>query len=436
MSAAPARLGMVREWKTGSERRAPLTPENVRALVAQGAEIIVEPSPQRAYPDAAYVAAGARLGDPREADFLLGIKEMPLERIVPRRPHLFFSHTIKAQDYNMPLLRGILDQGATLLDHELVADERGKRLIFFGVQAGQAGMIDSLSTLGQRLAHLGHPTALAEVKQARHYEDLRAALEHLDVLGERLRVEELSPRHQPIVVGLTGRGHVAQGALEVLDALRPFEIRPEDLRAGRLPAEEPLVVVRFSDEDYYERSDGEGPFDKEHCRAHPELYRGRFEDVLRHLTLLVTGHYWDPRFPALVTRPALQRIIHEEAGRLVAIGDVTCDIEGSVASTVRPCPPENPHYVYDPATGEARDGVEGPGVAVMAVEILPTELPLDASRVFGAALLPWLEPLLACDWSRPLEELALPDELRRAVIAHAGKLSPDHAWLEAHLPPS
>lgn len=435
---SPCRLGMVREWKTDAERRAPLVPETVARLVREGdLEVLVEPSPSRVFADAEYAAAGARItSDLSDCDFLLGIKEMGMDRLFAGKPHLFFSHTIKGQAYNMPLLERLLADGCTLLDYELVRDESGKRTIFFGEQAGQAGMVNSLWTLGRRWDAKGVATPLAELRQARTYDSLEEARVALRAAGAAIR--QSPPSGGPIVVGLTGSGNVTRGAADVLAELEPVRITAEELlerSSEELARLGPVIEVRLTDEHYARRREGGGAFDKAHYREHPELYVGRFEEFLPHLTMLVTGHFWAPPFPRLVTEEWL-RAAHAPGTtepRLQVIGDVTCDPGGSIASTLRATLPDDPCYVYDPATGTATSGFEGAGLAVMAVDILPTEIARESSLAFDRYLSPWIVDLARADWGRPLDELAIPEPFRRAIIAHRGSLAPEQAHLEAAL---
>lgn len=431
------RLGMMREWKTDAERRAPLTPGDVAALVASGLEVVVESSPVRVHADAEYAEVGAILAqDLGECDFYLGIKEAPIDRIRPRKPHLFFSHTHKGQAYNLPLLKRVLEAEATLLDFELVTDDDGLRLIFFGVQAGQAGMINSLWSLGRRLAVLGVDTPLAALRQAREYASLVDAKAAVREVGDAIRRDGLPEDLCPLVVGITGIGNVSRGAQEVLDELRPATIAPPDLLGGAPEDSDPRRTVYkcvFDECDMVRPKHGQ-PFDQAEYRAEPDRYVGRFADYLPHLTLLVAGNYWDERYPRLVTREWLARHHRETAKpKLLVIGDVSCDIEGGVECTLEATLPDDPVYVYDPSTAAMTRGFEGPGVLMMAVDILPTELPRESSAVFGSFLRPFLADVASADYDVALEDLAIPAPFRRAIIAHRGRLAPEHEWLRERL---
>jgi alpha-aminoadipic semialdehyde synthase len=159
-----------------------------------------------------------------------------------------------------------------------------------------------------------------------------------------------------------------------------------------------------------------------------------FARYLPKLTVLLNCNYWDQRYPRLVTTADLRELYGgDQPARLKVIGDLACDIGGAVECTVKATDPGDPVYTYDPLSGAVARGVEGPGPVVLAVDILPAELPRDASNAFSYTLAPFLEALGDADFQRPLEELKLPPEMRRAVILHRGRFTPEFARLEAFL---
>ncbi|MGE0441131.1 MAG: bifunctional lysine ketoglutarate reductase /saccharopine dehydrogenase family protein [Gemmatimonadales bacterium] len=430
-------IGIRAEDKNRWERRAPLTPDHVRELAGeQGVNVVVEPSTLRVFPDRDYREAGADL-DPAlsAARVIFGVKEIPVDKLVAGKVYAFFPHVTKGQDYNMGMLRRMLDLGCTLIDYEQVTDRRGRRLIFFGRHAGYAGMIDSLWALGQRLAAEGFVTPLEEIRLARQYADLEDALDHLSSVGDRIRHGGLPPGLRPIVTAFTGSGNVAQGAREVYDRFPVQEIDPDELPGLDEDRDRPRNAIYRTVLDRghrYRRADG--GFDAAEFAERPDRYRSALDELLPHLTMLIHGAYWEPSQPQLVRRDQLVALFTEEAQpKLRVIGDITCDINGSIASTVRPTDSGDPVYVYDPVAGTDQPGVAARGVVVMAVDNLPCELPADASQHFGDGLVRFVGALDRCDWTAPLDQLALPAELSRAVIAHRGRLAPPFAGLEADL---
>ena len=432
------RIGIRIEDMYAWERRTPLTPEDARRLrTEEGLEIVVQRSAKRAYTDDEYRAAGVPVVESLDdCPLIVGIKEVPNERLATDKKYLYFSHTIKGQPYNMPMLQRLLDLGCTLIDYERIVDDEGRRLIFFGNFAGLAGMIDTLWALGQRLEYRGIRTPFSEVRRALAYSDLEEAKNDIARIGDKIRADGLPPKLGPFVVGVAGYGNVSKGAQEILDLLPTMQIVPEELSgihgSSRLS---PYVIGKavFEERHMAAPIDPEQSFDLDAYYHHPETYRGRFEMFLDELDVLVNCIYWEPRYPRLVTREYLRKRLEAGALRLQVIGDITCDIEGSIESTVRATEPDNPVYVFDPRSGETQDGVEGEGPVVMAVEILPTELPRESSAFFSRILAGLLPELARADLHKPLEQSGLPPEVRRAVIAYHGRLAPSYTYLEEPL---
>lgn len=433
-------IGIRREDKNPWERRVPLTPEHVAVLArGQHLRVRVQTSPIRVFPDAAYEAAGAEIApDLSGCRLVLGVKEIPVHLLTPGAAYLFFAHVVKGQAHNMPMLRRLMELGCTLVDYERITDDRGHRLIFFGLQAGHSGMIDTLWALGERLSRLEVPTPFASIRQALRYASLAEAQTDVAAAGERIAADGLPRTLAPLVVGFTGYGNTYRGAAEIFDLLPFEEIPPEDLHRlmkDATPRRDRVYKVVFREHHTVEPISDGAPFDLAGYMAHPEGYRGVFDRYLPHLSVLVNCVYWEPRYPRLVTRETLKRMFADpERARLRVIGDISCDIEGAVECTVRATNPGDPVFVYDPATGQAPQGLDGPGVVVLAVDNLPCELPADASEHFSEMLLPFVPALARCDWDAPLEDLALPHEILRALILHRGQLTPAYAYLESHLP--
>ena len=175
-------------------------------------------------------------------------------------------------------------------------------------------------------------------------------------------------------------------------------------------------------------------FELQDYYRHPEKYRGTFEQYVPHLTVLTNAIFWTERYPRLVTKSYLRELFAGEARpRLRVIGDISCDVEGAIQATVKSTEPGDPVYVYDPATGRVTDGHEAEGVVIMAVEILPSELPREASADFSRVLKPFVSALATCDLTAPFAECHLPPEIKRAVIAYQGELTPDYRYIAEFL---
>jgi alpha-aminoadipic semialdehyde synthase len=366
---------------------------------------------------------------------VLGVKEIPEPVFQRRHTYVFFAHVIKGQPHNMPMLKRMVDLECTLIDYEKMTDDAGRRLVFFGRFAGIAGIMDTLAGLGQRLKLDGVETPFARVRLAHEYGRVALAKAALAEVGRDVVEQGLPKQLVPLVIGVTGYGHVAKGVWEMLDALGATEVAPVDLPA--LAADgDPRTVYRvmFREEQMVEPRELGHRFDLKEYFAKPELYQPKFEEFLPHLSVLANCIYWDERYPRLVTKAWLKQTLSRGfRPKLVVIGDISCDIGGSVEATVKATEPGQPFFVYDPETGATRDGVEGPGLLLMAVDNLPCELPFDSSREFGIALMPFVPAIARADFGLPLEKLDLPGPIRRALILHRGRLTPEYSYIERFL---
>lgn len=422
---------IIEETKNRWERRTPLTPDAVRTLVDQGLEVQVVSSDLRIFRDDQYRAAGATMvHSTASGDVVLGIKEPPIDLVGEGQAFLVFSHTIKGQDYNMPLLQRFLDQGATLFDYERIVDDQDRRLIAFGRFAGIAGCVDTIWSLARRLDVLGISHPLGDARQTHEYGTTEAIWAAMEQLGERIRQEGFDASMAPATIGVFGCGKVGQGAGEVLDHLGAVQVTPAQL--GSLePDPRVLYRVDLVEQDLYERTDG-GPFVLQDYYDHPELFHSVADGYLDHITALVNTAFWNTQYPRTVTRASLRRFA-DSRSRMLAIGDIAADVAGSVEATVRCSDLDAPTFVYDPDSGVSPDGFEGRGTVVMSVDNLPCELSAEASGFFSEILVELLPGLAAADRGAALDEAGLPPALRRAAIAWRGQLTPDYQYLEEYL---
>lgn len=443
-------VGIRREDKDAWEARVPLVPEHVKGLVARGqATVKAQPSAQRVFTDDEFANVGAAVTeDLDDCDIVLAVKEIPEAFFRVGKTYVFFSHTIKGQPYNMAMLHRMMELGCQLLDYERIVDERDARLISFSRFAGIAGAVDTLWALGRRLEWEGlAPNPFAELGQTHAYGTVDAALAAVASCRERLAAAGVAEALRPLVIGITGYGRVARGAQEVVDALDPVEVAPDDLAglvAGPPDARRAFKVV-FREEDMVTLAAGEAEraaatgaprdaFDLDDYYRRPERYQGAFARFLPSLSVLINGIYWEERYPRLVTK-ADARALWAEATRprLTVIGDISCDIGGSVEFTLKETHVDDPVYVYEPEDDTVVAGVAGRGPVVLAVGNLPCELARDASEAFSDVLATFMPALVAADFEVPFAELALPDELKRALILHHGELTPDYAYLRSFL---
>ncbi len=441
-------IGIRHEDKSKWEARVPLVPDDIHRLHSEhGIDFVVQSSPTRVIPEDRFRQAGAKVSPGLAAcPIIIGVKEVPKDLLEPGKTYVFFSHVIKGQAYNMPMLRRLMDLGCTLVDYEKIVDAQGRRLVFFGRFAGLAGMIDTLWALGQRLRHEGIDSPFADVQRAFKYGDLAHAKDALAEIGAAIQRGGLPPAIRPFVCGFTGYGNVSQGAQEIFDRLPIKEITPEELlgldeqgarRSGRIAGADPASTcykVVFREEHMVRRADAAEPFSLQEYYQHPERYRANFFQYVPHLTLLVNCIYWEAKYPRLITLEQLRNLFaRSPRPRLRVIGDVSCDINGSIECTVKATEPGEPVFVYEPATGQARDGVAGDGPVIMAVDILPCELPVDSSNYFSHTLSPFVPALAKADYTGTLNKSGLPPELQRATILWRGELTPPFQYLAQHV---
>lgn len=363
-------IGIIRERKSPPDERVPLTPDQCRQIKLKYPElhIVVEPSPIRCFSDDAYRAQGLDVRDDlSDCDVLIGVKEVPAEALIPNKKYVFFSHTYKKQPYNRALLAEILEKHITLYDYELMTAPNGRRLIGFGRYAGVVGAYNALRGYGLR---------------SRRYE-LKAAHKCADraEVNEELKRVSL-PRGFRIVV--TGTGRVAGGALEILRDAGIREMRPDEF-VDRM-VDDP-VYTQLSLSQYFIPKDG-GAFDRGTFAHQPEKFRSNFMKYAQGSDMYIACHYWSEGSPFLFSRADAR----DPRFDIQFVADISCDIDGPVASTLRPSTIADPFYGYDPYTEEEVDWNHSNAIGVMAVDNLPCELPADASADFGEEFMEHILP--------------------------------------------
>jgi saccharopine dehydrogenase (NAD+, L-lysine-forming) len=428
-------VGIRREDKSIWERRVPLIPDHVPFLRELGIEVVVQPSDTRIFKEKEYVSAGAAIAeDLSRCPVVLAVKEIPAPFFQKGRTYVFFSHTIKGQPQNMPMLKRLMELGCNLIDYERVVDDHNRRLVFFGWHAGVAGMVETLVALGKRLESEGIENPFGALKQPVEYTSIHEAKTVLEVIRHWIEVDGLPDKILPLVVGVTGYGNVSKGAQEMLDILPVKQIHPSELKtisSCSAEAKHKVYKVVFKEEDIVVPKQRDDPFALQDYYDHPEKYEGVFEMYLPYLSVLVNCIFWTPRYPRLVTKEYLRT--KWKGTSLRVIGDVSCDIDGSIEGTAKVTDPSNPTFVWDPATGKVVDGCEGNGPVIMAIDFLPAELPRDASVYFSEVLKEFVPAIALADYGVEFEHLALPDPVKKALILHRGKLTPEYQYLEKFL---
>ncbi|RLF57854.1 MAG: hypothetical protein DRN37_05805 [Thermoplasmata archaeon] len=431
----PNRIGIRRESKNRWERRAPLTPIHVQRLVNdQDIDFTVQPSDLRIFPTDDYERAGAVIDEElNDVDIIMGIKEIPISELVPGKTYMFFSHTIKGQKHNMPMLTKLMELKCTLIDYEKIVDEQGRRLIFFGWHAGIAGMVDALWTVGRRLEWEGVRNHFSSIMKAHEYGDLPNIREHISAIGRLIATYGIPYSLRPFVIGRAGAGNVSKGAQEILDLLPVKEVKPAELPSlsKRKDAGNVIYKVIFNEWDMVEPIEPGHEFDLQDYYNNPQKYRSRFFDYIPYLSMLMNCIYWDSRYPRLLTKDQIRELYHDHRSpKLRVIGDISADIEGAIEATVRATTPEDPVFVYDPWEDKGIPGWKGTGPVIMAVDNLPCEIPKESSEYFGDKLKEFIPGLAAADLDSDYPELVLPKPVKDAVILFKGEFTENFAYME------
>ena len=427
-------IGIRREDKNIWEKRVPLVPEDVKHLIdTYGLEVHVQPArDHRSFEDQEYIDAGAEIReDLSECNIIFGVKEIPDEWFYPGRTHMFFSHVVKGQEYNMPMLTSLMKKKCSLLDYEKVENSDGRRLIFFGRFAGLAGMVETLHTLGARLDWENISNPFSKIQQPYKYASLEEIKRVVRELGEDIHRNGLPDILKPFVCGFTGYGNVSMGAQEIYDLLGVVDIDPESIRGGldTLSAtDNVLYKAVFYEKHMFKPKDETRSFELQDYFTNPVDYENQFDDFIHNLTMIVNCIFWTDVCPRLVTKKRLHTLFsRDEMPRLRVIGDISCDIEGSIEATIKPTDLDQPAYVFDPIKEIALPGVAGIGPVITAIENLPCEIPKDASREFSNVLTKFVPGIAAADYSTSNPEL--PPEIARALIVHQGELTDEYKYI-------
>ena len=439
MNNTKCTLCIRKEDKNKWERRTPLIPSHAELLKRKfGLKICVQPSQIRIFKDSDYSDKGIELtNDTHHCTIILALKEIPEDLIMKDKIYLFFSHTAKGQSHNMPMLKKLKQKKCTLIDYEKITDEKGRRLIFFGTQAGQSGMIETLCALGKKLNEEGITTPFSEIKQPFQYSSLDQAKKQIRKAGSVIKEKGLEPDVVPLVFGFSGYGHTSKGAQEVFDILPHKEVNAGNLDTFmNTPGHKKnrLYKVVFKEKDMVEPRENKYPFDLLDYYKNPEKYRSKFSKYLTHLTVLINCIYWEPRYPKFIKNSDLKTLFQsQKKPRLRIIGDISCDIEGSIECTRYSTTPENPTYLFDPVEGKIKNDGLGKGVAVMSIDNLPAEIPLESSIFFSKTLKGFIPDIAHAGYSAEFDRCELPMPVKKAVILYKGEFTPNYKYMEEYI---
>ncbi len=439
MSIMSVKIGIRHEDKYAMERRTPLTPRHIKILKDKhDLKFIVQTSSKRVFKDEEYLTAGAETSETlSECPIIMGVKEIPSDFFEKNKTYIFFSHVIKGQPYNMPMLKKMMEMGCNLIDYEKVADDQERRLIFFGKFAGLAGMINSFWSLGQRLKEQGYTNnPFLRVKQSYQYDSLADAKAEISEVGREIAEKGLPKKLLPLTIGFTGYGNVSVGAQEIAALLPIKEVSPEKLLELQTRKDLPDNIIYktvFHEKHISKPKDSNHNFELQDYYNHPEKYENNFEQYIPHLTILMNCMYWDTRYPRIFTREFARKLYEKGEPKIKVVGDVTCDPDGSIEFTHKGTEIDDPVFVYDPIRNEPEMGFKGNGILVMAVDILPSELPRDSSEAFGDALVNFMKPIADANFETDFNDLELPTPVKKAMILHKGKLTPGYKYIQQYL---
>jgi len=428
-------LGIRREDKNKWEARVPIIPQHVAELKKNfNIQTIIQPSKIRAFKDEEFTSAGATLkNELKECQIIFAIKEIPIDFFESNKTYIFFSHTIKGQKFNMPMLQKMMDLKCNLIDYEKISDEKGRRLVFFGRYAGLAGMTDTLWSFGKRMESKKLDTAFNEIKQTIEYGNLQDIKNHFLEIGKKIKQNGIPDTISPLVIGISGYGNVSKGAQEILDVLPVKEITPNELINDYDNLSNKIIYkVIFKEEDMVKPKSINNKFELQDYYNHPEKYDSIFHRYVPNLSMLVNCIFWDYRYPRLITKNFIKKSYSEDF-KLQVIGDISIDINGAIEFTEKSTTPDCPSFVYNPITGSVIDGVEGEGIVVMGVDNLPCELPKESSKSFSNTLIKFIPEIVKADFGGDFSSCNLPKSIKKAVILYHGDLTADYKYLEKYL---
>jgi len=396
------KFGIIKERKNPPDRRVVFSPSELLDFKNQfpDAEIKVEASDIRVFSDLEYKEKGFEVSeDITDCDVLIGVKEVPVDALLPNKKYFFFSHTIKKQAYNRKLLKACIDKNIELYDHETIVNENNTRLIGFGRYAGIVGAYNGFRAFGLKYEIFNLPKA--------------ETLSNQEALITQLK----KPFLPPIKIVLSGKGKVAMGAKEMLDGMKVKEVSVSDYLNTTYTYP---VYTMIDIQDYNIHKDGLA-FDKKDFYANPQNYKSNFERFSEVSDIFMAGHFYGNGAPVILSKEMLA----SPKCKIKVVADISCDIDGPIACTLKASTIADPNYGYLPSEHKEVDMFHPSAIVVMAVDNLPCELPKDASEGFGEM---FLEHVIPAFFNNDATGV-----LARAKITENGKLTPRFSYLQNYL---
>jgi alanine dehydrogenase len=396
------KFGIIKERKIPVDRRVVFTPEELARLQEEHPDTIikVESSDIRVFTDEQYTNLGIEVTDDiSDCDVLFGVKEVPIDALIPNKKYFFFSHTIKKQAHNRKLLQAILEKKIDLYDHETIVDDKNRRLIGFGRYAGIVGAYNGFRAFGLKFELFSIPKA--------------ETLSGKDALIEKLRRQTLPP----IKIVLTGHGKVGMGAKEILDGMKIKEVSIENFLTKIYS--EP-VYTQLDTLDYNQRKDGKS-IGIQDFYNNPTEYISNFERFTKVSDIFMAGHFYGNDAPLILTREMLQA----PDCKIKVVADISCDVNGPIACTTKASTIADPFFGYLPSENKEVPYSHPAAIVVMSVDNLPCELPKDASEGFGEMFMQYVIPAF---FNNDKDGI-----LQRAKMTENGKLTERFAYLQEYV---
>lgn len=396
------KFGIIKERKNPPDRRVVFSPNELAKIKQKyhDCTVKVESSDTRIFSDIQYQSMGIEVvNDVSDCDVLFGVKEVPVDNLIPNKAYFFFSHTIKKQPHNRKLLQAILEKNIDLYDHETIVNSHNHRLIGFGRYAGFVGTYNAFRAFGIKFELFKMPKA--------------ETLSGKDALVTHLKRLVLPP----LKIVVTGTGKVGGGAKEILDAMKIKEVTPENYLSKNYTQP---VYTQIDVLDYNKRKDGQ-VLDFTDFHNNPSEYVSDFERFTKVSDIYITGHFHANEAPAILTREMLQA----SDCKIKVVADISCDVAGPIACTVRSSTIAEPLYGYLPSENKEVDVFHPAAIVVMAVDNLPCELPKDASEGFGEM---FSEHVLPAFFNGDKDGI-----LKRAKITENGKLTGRFSYLQDYV---
>jgi len=396
------KFGIIKERKSTPDRRVVFTPDELARLkqLYQSVSVKVESSDIRAFSDDEYRNMGIEVAnDISDCEVFFGVKEVPVEYLIPNKSYFFFSHTVKKQPHNRKLLQALLEKKIDFYDHETIVNEHNIRLIGFGKYAGFVGAYNSFRAFGIKFE-------LFKLPKAASLSGKQEMIAHLKRL--------ILP---PIKIVNTGTGKVGSGVKEILDAIKIKEVSVENYLTKNYTQP---VYTQIDVLDYNIRKDGQ-VLDFNDFFQNPTDYVSNFERFTKVSDIYITGHFHASEAPDILTREMLKA----KDCKIKVVADISCDVDGSIACTTRPSTIDEPLYGYLPIENKEIDLFHPAAIVVMAVDNLPCELPKESSEGFGEM---FMEHVIPAFFNGDKDGI-----LQRAKMTQDGKLTPRFSYLQDYV---